>query len=204
MNNFTFGNFICELREKKGLTQGELGKKLGVSNKAVSKWENGGAYPSSELMLPLARELGISIEELYGAISNSKSEKSKLRRFLDKLSEKSTVVIIASAVYLSVMYILYLIFGVAEDKNMVLIFTPIATVMFYGFVRLLFFVFKKNPVTPPKYIDFVMLFLLIAAAIMFVQSLSALIFDFPNTVLPGHGATLGITSGVLRANKKRL
>ena len=142
MNNFTFGNFICELREKKGLTQGELGKKLGVSNKAVSKWENGGAYPSSELMLPLARELGISIEELYRAISNSKSEKSKLRRFLDKLSEKSTVVIIASAVYLSVMYILYLIFGVAEDKNMVLIFTPIATVMFYGFVRLLFFVFK--------------------------------------------------------------
>ena len=69
MSNYNFGNYICELREKKGLSQSELGKILGVTNKAISKWENGGAYPSAELMLPLAKALGISIEELYSAIS---------------------------------------------------------------------------------------------------------------------------------------
>lgn len=41
MGNYNFGNYICELREKKGLSQSELGAKLGVTNKAVSKWENG-------------------------------------------------------------------------------------------------------------------------------------------------------------------
>ncbi len=68
MNDFTFGNYIYELRIKKGLTQVQLGKKLGVSNKAVSKWENGRAYPSVELMLPIAEELGVSVDELHSAI----------------------------------------------------------------------------------------------------------------------------------------
>ena len=75
MKNYSFGNYICELREKKGLTQSQLGAKLGVTNKAVSRWENGGAYPSTELMLPLAKELGVSIEDLYKAVSEEKNRK---------------------------------------------------------------------------------------------------------------------------------
>ena len=55
MKNYSFGNYICELREKKGLSQSQLGERLGVTNKAVSRWENGSAYPSTELMLPLAK-----------------------------------------------------------------------------------------------------------------------------------------------------
>ena len=77
MNNYSFGNYICSLREKKGLSQSELGERLGVSNKAVSKWENGGAYPSTELMLPLAEALGVTIEELYQAVTESKKGKTK-------------------------------------------------------------------------------------------------------------------------------
>ena len=63
--NFNFGNYICELREARHLSQSELGRILGVTNKAVSKWENGAAYPSTELMLPLAQALGVTIEDLY-------------------------------------------------------------------------------------------------------------------------------------------
>lgn len=103
MNNYHFGNYICDLREKKGLSQSQLGEKLGVSNKAVSKWENGGAYPSSELMLPLAKELGVSIEELYTALSNSKKEKNALRKFLDILVSKSTIIIVAYALFAAVL-----------------------------------------------------------------------------------------------------
>ena len=44
MNKYNFGNYLCQLREKKGYSQSELGRKLGVTNKAVSKWENGQAH----------------------------------------------------------------------------------------------------------------------------------------------------------------
>ena len=41
MDMYRFGNYICRLREEKGMTQTELSFKLDVSDKAVSKWENG-------------------------------------------------------------------------------------------------------------------------------------------------------------------
>lgn len=41
MDKYKFGNFIYERRKKLNLTQDELGRKLGVTNKAVSKWETG-------------------------------------------------------------------------------------------------------------------------------------------------------------------
>ena len=42
---YKVGNLILKLREEKGLSQSELGFKLGVTNKAVSRWENGRGYP---------------------------------------------------------------------------------------------------------------------------------------------------------------
>ena len=41
MNDFNFGNYLCALRTESGLSQKELAAKLGVSDKAVSKWESG-------------------------------------------------------------------------------------------------------------------------------------------------------------------
>ncbi len=62
--NFKIGNFICELRRSKGLSQAELGKRLNVTNKAVSRWETGRGLPDSGLLLPLSRELGVTVDEL--------------------------------------------------------------------------------------------------------------------------------------------
>ena len=45
---YAIGNFICQLRQEKGLTQKELGELLGVTNKAISKWETGVAMPRLE------------------------------------------------------------------------------------------------------------------------------------------------------------
>lgn len=58
------GGFIAALRKERGLTQKELAERLGVSDRAVSKWERGLNLPDAALFEPLCRELGISVVEL--------------------------------------------------------------------------------------------------------------------------------------------
>ena len=204
MNNYHFGNYICELREKKGLSQSQLGEKLGVSNKAVSKWENGGAYPSSELMLPLAKELGVSIEELYTALSNSKKEKNALRKFLDILVSKSTIIIVAYALFAAVLWTLFLLFGDDPEKTKILILAPISAAMVYGFIRFVFFIFKKNPMAPSIYYDLISIFILATSVLTLVMFLCDFIVYFPNGFYFSVGAELGLISGTLHANKNRI
>ena len=64
MNQIKTGKLIAELRREKGYTQEELGKKLGVSNKTVSRWENGNYMPDIETLRLLGREFSVSMEEL--------------------------------------------------------------------------------------------------------------------------------------------
>ena len=64
-HKYAVGNYICQLRTGKGYTQKELGALLGVTDKAVSEWENGAALPRRELLRRLAAVLGCSQEELH-------------------------------------------------------------------------------------------------------------------------------------------
>ena len=64
MNHYITGATIKELREKRGLTQADLAEKIGVSDKAVSKWETAKGLPDITLMEPLAGALGVSVIEL--------------------------------------------------------------------------------------------------------------------------------------------
>ena len=64
MNDYNFGNFVCELREKKGLTQADIAKELDVTPAAVSKWENGSSKPRVEVLFRLAQILCVRPEEL--------------------------------------------------------------------------------------------------------------------------------------------
>jgi len=72
MNQYVTGSMIKELREKKQLTQAELAEKLYVSDKTVSKWENGKGYPDISLLEPIAKVLDVSVTELLSgrAVSN--------------------------------------------------------------------------------------------------------------------------------------
>ena len=58
------GKFIAALRKEKGLTQEQLGEKLGVTNKTISRWENGNYMPDVEMLSLLSKEFGVSINEL--------------------------------------------------------------------------------------------------------------------------------------------
>ena len=64
MNDYDFGNYIYHLRTKAGFTQNELAEKLGVTNKAVSKWENGKTKPTTNTLRKIAVLFGVSINEL--------------------------------------------------------------------------------------------------------------------------------------------
>jgi len=64
LNDYNFGNFVCSLREKKGLTQADLARQLGVTPAAISKWENGSSKPRVEVLFQLADILGARPEEL--------------------------------------------------------------------------------------------------------------------------------------------
>ncbi len=64
MDQVKIGRFIAECRKNKKMTQADLAEKLNITDRAVSKWENGRAMPDSSLMLDLCGELGISVNEL--------------------------------------------------------------------------------------------------------------------------------------------
>lgn len=64
MNTYVTGNTIRQLRENRKLTQAELGERIGVSSKTVSKWETAKGLPDISLLQPLAETLGISVLEL--------------------------------------------------------------------------------------------------------------------------------------------
>jgi len=64
MNTYLTGPVIKRLREEKGLTQSELADRIGVSAKAVSKWETAKGLPDISLIEPLAKALGVSVMEL--------------------------------------------------------------------------------------------------------------------------------------------
>ena len=67
MDNYKFGNLICSLRESHNLTQKELADILDVSDKAVSKWENGQAIPRMDTLEKMAQTLDTTVEELITA-----------------------------------------------------------------------------------------------------------------------------------------
>ncbi len=64
MNTYITARTIKSLREKKGLTQTALAEKIGVSSKAISKWETSKGLPDISLIEPLSQALGVSVMEL--------------------------------------------------------------------------------------------------------------------------------------------
>ena len=64
MDQIKIGKFIAECRKKNNLTQMQLAEKLNITDRAISKWENGKGMPDSSIMLDLCNELKISVNEL--------------------------------------------------------------------------------------------------------------------------------------------
>lgn len=64
MDQTKVGRFIAECRKEKSMTQRQLAEEIGVSDKAISKWETGRGLPEAAYMVPLCEVLGISVNDL--------------------------------------------------------------------------------------------------------------------------------------------
>ncbi len=74
MNQINIGRFISQKRREKNLTQEQLGEKLGVSHKSVSKWETGKCMPDYSVIEPLCQALNISVSELLDGEENENKD----------------------------------------------------------------------------------------------------------------------------------
>lgn len=81
MTKQTFGSTIAALRKEKGMTQLELAQNMGVTDKAVSKWERNLSFPDVASLPKLAELLGVSVDELLEAKTSAQEEpaRSKVR-----------------------------------------------------------------------------------------------------------------------------
>jgi len=84
------GKFIADCRKNKSLTQLQLADRLGITDKAVSKWERGLAMPDSSIMLELCDILGISVNELLSGekISMENIKRESEKKLLELVKEK--------------------------------------------------------------------------------------------------------------------
>ena len=92
MDQIKIGKFIAECRKKQNLTQSQLAEKLGITDRAISKWENGRAMPDSSLMLDLCSILNISVNELLSGevIGMENNDKKNEQLLLDIAKEVET------------------------------------------------------------------------------------------------------------------
>ena len=97
MDQLKIGKFIAECRKQKNLTQMQLSEKLGITDKAISKWERGIAMPDSSIMLELCDILGISVNELLSGEkismeNNNQKNEQLLFDMAKELEQKSKIV----------------------------------------------------------------------------------------------------------------
>ena len=91
MDLMKIGKFLSELRHENNLTQEELGTKLGVTNKTISRWENGNYLPSVEMLQLLSNEFAVSINELLcGERLNDSSYRQKADCIIIDVLKNST------------------------------------------------------------------------------------------------------------------
>ena len=89
MDQVKIGAFISKRRKAAGLTQAQLAEKLGITDRAVSKWENGKSMPDSSIMLELCSELHITVNDLLsGEVVTMDKHNEKTEKLLIEMAKQ--------------------------------------------------------------------------------------------------------------------
>ena len=114
MDQVKIGKFIAECRKKNNLTQMQLAEKLDITDRAISKWENGRAMPDSGIMLDLCKELKISVNELLsGEVIEMKEYDKKTEQLLldmQKQKEEADKRLLSMEIVIGVLTIVLFLF----------------------------------------------------------------------------------------------
>lgn len=113
MSQEKIGRFIRELRIEKEMTQQELAEKIGVTDRAISKWENGRGTPDITLLIPLSTELGVTLLELLNGekIENENNAIIDLIKHKDKKTKIWKYLFIGMTNVVLIIMMIILIFG---------------------------------------------------------------------------------------------
>ena len=105
MKKDTFGNMVAVLRKQKGMTQLELAEKMGVTDKAVSKWERDLSFPDVSSIPKLAEILDVSVDELMQVKTDAKEDttKRKIDEIIDLALKGVALAMGIAVVVLSIM-----------------------------------------------------------------------------------------------------
>ncbi len=114
MDQIKIGKFIKECRTKNNLTQLQLAEKLGITDRAISKWENGRAMPDSAIMLDLCKELKITVNDLLSgevvSVNNYNENSEKIILEMVKEKEKNDKLLLRCEILVGVICIIIMLF----------------------------------------------------------------------------------------------
>ncbi len=129
MDQIKIGKFIASCRKEQGMTQAVLAEKLGISDRAVSKWETGKSMPDSGIMLELCELLKINVNELLSGEHitmedyNAKSEevilglKSENEKYAKRLLRSEAYIVVVGVVASLAMIIAGTIIALKNGEN---------------------------------------------------------------------------------------
>jgi len=107
MDQIKIGNFIRLKRKEKNITQSELAEMLNITDRAISKWENGFCLPDANHMSDLCNILGITIDDLFsGEMIDMKNREKKLEEHLmemTRIKEQRDKELLAMEIFIGVM-----------------------------------------------------------------------------------------------------
>ena len=122
MDQIKIGKFIANCRKENNLTQMQLAEKLNITDRAISKWENGKGMPDSSIMIDLCNELKISVNELLSGEKmeeyNKKAEENLFELY--KSNEKKNKIInsvVIIAIILIIISVIELSFVIIQLKK---------------------------------------------------------------------------------------
>ncbi len=135
MDTLKIGKFIARCRKEKKMTQEDLAKILGVTNKTISRWENGNYMPDLSLLKPLSEVLGISLNELLSGEKDINVQKADENIFNITNYSRLAIEKVFKHIYIALMFLgLFLIISallVTEpESSFGAIYTTIGLCMF--------------------------------------------------------------------------
>lgn len=145
MDQKKIGTFILKLRKENNMSQIQLAQKIGVTDRAISKWENGKGLPDISLMHPLCKELGITINDLLSGekVDNNNYQEKFEENILNTIKYSNEKMIKTMLFYISTFFSGIFVIPILGIVAPVFIISSIITPL-SGFLKLIGYLFNFN------------------------------------------------------------